>query len=124
MCARSTGRSTRGSMTTTGVNCATGRRGQDATTQAVADLNEQLALVNARITGLGTPTPGEVEAPELVAQRKALSTLRSTLDAAIKRGRLAGVEAGQLIDEIDQSKAAQFNEKLSSKAPSPLSPAF
>ena len=97
---------------------------KDATTQAVADLNEQLALVNARITGLGTPTPGEVEAPELVAQRKALSTLRSTLDAAIKRGRLAGVEAGQLIDEIDQSKAAQFNEKLSSKAPSPLSPAF
>ncbi|MGO7251619.1 DUF3772 domain-containing protein, partial [Rhizobium brockwellii] len=89
-----------------------------------SDLTEQLALVNARITGLGTPTPGEVEAPELVAQRKALSTLRSTIDAAIKRGRLAGVEAGQLVDEIDQSKAAQFNEKLSSKTPSPLSPAF
>ncbi|GAM00451.1 DUF3772 domain-containing protein [Sphingomonas parapaucimobilis] len=97
---------------------------KDSTGQAVSDLTEQLALVNARITGLGTPTPGEVEAPELVAQRKALSTLRSTIDAAIKRGRLAGVEAGQLVDEIDQSKAAQFNEKLSSKTPSPLSPAF
>ncbi|WP_322965213.1 DUF3772 domain-containing protein [Sphingomonas fuzhouensis] len=97
---------------------------KDATTQAVSDLTEQLALVNARITGLGTPTPGEVEAPELAAQRKSLSAMRSTLDAAIKRGRLAGVEAGQLIDEIDQSQAEQFNEKLSSKAPSPLSPAF
>ncbi|WP_346015331.1 DUF3772 domain-containing protein [Sphingomonas sp. GM_Shp_1] len=97
---------------------------QDATTQAVADLTEQLALVNARITGLGTATPGEVEAPELQAQRKSLSTLRSTLDAAIKRGRLAGVEAGQLIDEIDRSQAERFNEKLSSKTPSPLSPAF
>lgn len=97
---------------------------KDSTDQAVSDLTEQLALVNARITGLGTPTPGEAEAPELVAQRKALSLLRSTIDAAIKRGRLAGVEAGQLVDEIDQSKAAQFNEKLSSKAPSPLSPAF
>ncbi len=97
---------------------------KDATDQAVSDLSAQLALVNARITGLGTPTPGEVEAPELVAQRKALATLRATLDAAIKRGRLAGVEAGQLIDEIDQSQAAQFNEKLSTKTPSPLSPAF
>ncbi len=95
---------------------------KDSTDQAVSDLTEQLALVNARITGLGTPTPGEAEAPELVAQRKALSLLRSTIDAAIKRGRLAGVEAGQLVDEIDQSKAAQFNEKLSSKTPSPLSP--
>ncbi len=50
--------------------------------------------------------------------------MRTTLDAAIKRGRLAGVEAGQLIDEIDQGQTEQFNEKLSTKAPSPLSPAF
>lgn len=97
---------------------------KDATTQAVSDLTEQLALVNARITGLGPLTPGEVEAPELSAQRKALNGLRTTLDAAIKRGRLAGVEAGQLIDEIDQGQAEQFNEKLSTKASSPLSPAF
>ncbi|MDR6147951.1 potassium efflux system protein [Sphingomonas sp. SORGH_AS870] len=97
---------------------------QDATTQAVNALTEQLALVNARITGLGAVTPGEVEAPELRAQRKSLNALRSTLDAAIKRGRLAGVEAGQLIDEIDRSKAEQFSQKLSSKVPSPLSPSF
>ncbi len=97
---------------------------QDATTQAVADLTEQLALVNARITGLGTVTPGEVEAPELRAQRKTLTALRSSIDAAIKRGRLAGVEAGQLVDEIDQGQAEQFSQKLSSKVPSPLSPAF
>ncbi len=97
---------------------------KDATSQAVSDLSEQLALVNARITGLGPVTPGEIEAPELTAQRKSLSTLRTTLDAAIKRGRLAGVEAGQLIDEIDQGQTEQFNEKLSTKAPSPLSPAF
>jgi hypothetical protein len=36
--------------------------------QAVSDLSEQLALVNARITGLGPVTPGEIEAPELTAQ--------------------------------------------------------
>lgn len=97
---------------------------KDATNQAVTDLSEQLALVNARITGLGPLTPGEVEAPELSAQRKSLGILRTTLDAAIKRGRLAGVEAGQLIDEIDQGQAEQFNEKLSTKTSSPLSPAF
>ncbi|MDY0959565.1 DUF3772 domain-containing protein [Sphingomonas sp. CFBP8993] len=97
---------------------------KDVTTQAVSDLSEQLALVNARITGLGPVTPGEVEAPELSAQRKSLGSLRTTLDAAIKRGRLAGVEAGQLVDEIDQSQAEQFSEKLSTKAPSPLSPGF
>lgn len=97
---------------------------KDATTQAVSDLTEQLALVNARITGLGPVGPGEVEAPELRAQRQSLGLLRTTLDAAIKRGRLAGVEAGQLIDEIDQGQAEQFNEKLSTKVPSPLSPAF
>ncbi|WP_343526062.1 DUF3772 domain-containing protein [Sphingomonas sp.] len=97
---------------------------QDATTQAVNTLTEQLALVNARIAGLGTVTPGEIEAPEVRAQRKTLTALRSTLDAAIKRGRLASVEAGQLVDEIDRGQAEQFNQKLSSKVPSPLSPAF
>lgn len=97
---------------------------QTATTQAVADLTEQLALVNARIAGLGTVTPGEVEAPELRAQRRTLTNMRTTLDAAIKRGRLAGVEAGQLVDEIDRSQAEQFSQKLSSKVPSPLSPTF
>lgn len=97
---------------------------QTATNQAVADLTEQLALVNARIAGLGTVTPGEVEAPELRAQRRTLTTMRTTLDAAIKRGRLAGVEAGQLVDEIDRSQAEQFSQKLSSKVPSPLSPTF
>lgn len=97
---------------------------QDATNQAIADLTEQLALVNARIAGLGTVAPGETEAPELRAQRRTLTSLRTTLDAAIKRGRLAGVEAGQLVDEIDRSQAEQFSQKLSSKVPSPLSPAF
>lgn len=97
---------------------------QTATTQAVADLTEQLALVNARIAGLGTVTPGEVEVPELRAQRRTLTNMRTTLDAAIKRGRLAGVEAGQLVDEIDRSQAEQFSQKLSSKVPSPLSPTF
>lgn len=97
---------------------------QTATTQAVADLTEQLALVNARIAGLGTVTPGEVEAPELRAQRRTLTNMRTTLDAAIKRGRLAGVEAGQLVDEIDRSQAEQFSQKLSAKVPSPLSPTF
>jgi small-conductance mechanosensitive channel len=97
---------------------------KDASTQAVAELTEQLGLINARIAGLGTVTPGDVEAPELRAQRRTLTGTRTAIDAAIKRGRLAGVEAGQLIDEIDRSKAEQFSQKLSSKVPSPLSPTF
>ncbi|MGE7205466.1 DUF3772 domain-containing protein [Sphingomonas sp. NPDC019816] len=97
---------------------------QDGTNQAIADLTEQLALVNARIAGLGAVTPGETEAPELRAQRKTLNAVRTSLDAAIKRGRLAGVEAGQLVDEIDRGQAEQFSQKLSSKVPSPLSPTF
>ncbi len=36
---------------------------KDATSQAVSDLSEQLALVNARITGLGPVTPAKSKRP-------------------------------------------------------------
>ncbi|MET0271134.1 MAG: DUF3772 domain-containing protein, partial [Sphingomonas sp.] len=91
---------------------------------AVALLDPQLAAVDARLGQLGSPTPGVTEAPDIVAQRKLLGQQRSTIDSAIKRGKLIGVEAGQLVDEINQSQAQAFGERMSAAVASPLSPAF
>ncbi|TVV70004.1 mechanosensitive ion channel family protein [Sphingomonas solaris] len=91
---------------------------------AVALLEPQLAAVDARLGQLGTPTPGVTEAPDIRAQRGLLAQQRSTIDSAIKRGRLIGVEAGQLVDEINQSQAQAFGERMSAAVASPLSPGF
>ncbi len=97
---------------------------RQSVTDAVALLDPQLAAVDARLAQLGTPTPGVVEAPDILAQRRLLGQQRSTIDSAIKRGRLIAVEAGQLVDEINQSQAQAFGERMSASVASPLSPAF
>ena len=89
-----------------------------------SQLEQQLALVDARVSGLGPAPTGATEAPEIQRQRRALAREHSAVDSAIKRGRLADVEAQQLIDEIDRAQAERLNEALSQKVASPLSPAF
>jgi potassium-dependent mechanosensitive channel len=97
---------------------------QQASAAAVAQLTEQLARLDAQIAGLGEVTAGQTEAPEIRRQRNRIGSERAAVDAAVKRGRLAGVEAGQLLEELDRSAAEQFNETLTSKVRSPLTPGF
>jgi small-conductance mechanosensitive channel len=91
---------------------------------AAGDLQDQLALLDAKLTGLGTVAAGSIEASDIKRQRAALTRQRSAIDSAIKRGNLLSVEAQQLADEIERSEAEQFSEKISSRSPSPLSPSF
>ncbi|VXC65995.1 DUF3772 domain-containing protein [Sphingomonas sp. 8AM] len=93
-----------------------------AATAATADLAEQLALVDARLAGLGPA--GGAEAADLGAQRQRLSRQHVALDSSVKRGRLIGVEAQQLADELDQSVAERFSATIAARSPSPVMPAF
>ncbi|SFP55617.1 DUF3772 domain-containing protein [Sphingomonas rubra] len=95
---------------------------QQATIAAAAQLTAQLALVDARVAALGAKAPNE--APEIVQQRAQLSREHSAIDAAIRRGGLAKVEADQLVAELDRGEAEQFAQAVSTKVPSPLAPAF
>jgi potassium efflux system protein len=97
---------------------------QKSVADAVTQLTPQLVAVDARLGQLGAPTPGVTEAADIRAQRRLLGQQRSTIDSAIKRGRLLTVEAGQLVDEIAQSEAQAFGERMSASVGSPLSPAF
>jgi small-conductance mechanosensitive channel len=95
-----------------------------ATTAQVTILTAQLALIDARVVQLGPVTPGIAEAPDIRAQRKLLTQQRSTVDSAIKRGKLLGVEADQLAGEIAASQADAFSERMSQRIGSPLTAAF
>jgi len=97
---------------------------KDSAADAAGRLQDQLTLVDAKVAQLGTPAAGTSEASDIRAQRADLSRQHAALDSAVKRGRLLGVTAQQLVDEIAQSQAAQFGERLSAHSPSPLSPAF
>jgi small-conductance mechanosensitive channel len=97
---------------------------QQAARSSSGKLKDQLTLVDARIAGLGPVTVGTVEPPEIQRQRQRLAQERARIDAAIKRGGLAEVEAQQLIDELDRSQAEQLNQTLSTRVASPLSPSF
>jgi small-conductance mechanosensitive channel len=97
---------------------------QKSVADAVTQLTPQLTGVDARLAQLGSPTPGVTEASDIRAQRQLLGQQRSTIDSAIKRGRLLSVEAGQLVEEIAQGEAQAFSERMSASVASPLSPAF
>ena len=91
---------------------------------AVQQLQDQVALLQARIDGLGAVTAGMPEALDIHSQRVDLIRQRTVIDAAIKRGRLTVVEATQLVEEMDRSAADQFSHAVSIKVKSPLTPAF
>ncbi|QJU59040.1 DUF3772 domain-containing protein [Sphingomonas sp. AP4-R1] len=96
----------------------------DAAGKAVASLNDQMVLIDARIAQLGPVPTGVAEAPDIRIQRGQLARSRATLDSAIKRGKLLGVEADQLAQEIEESAADAFNERISAHTPSPLTLTF
>ena len=91
---------------------------------SIAALQDQLDRIDARIAELG-PVPTDIpEAGDIKAQRRSLGQQRAVTDSAIKRGRLLRLESQQLFDELAASKAEQISETLSTRAASPLSPAF
>ena len=95
---------------------------QATAAEAVRVLTPEMALVQARVTELGAATPGVVEAPEIRTQRRLLAQSQSAIDSAIKRARLIGVEAKQLIDDIGAAEAEELGQQLSERSASPLSP--
>ncbi|MEX8192575.1 DUF3772 domain-containing protein [Comamonas guangdongensis] len=97
------------------------KRSADA---AVTALEPLLKQVDARIAQLGPVTADAEEGPEITRQRKELAQLRSDLDSAIKRGKLLVVEATQTTDSIEKIRTQQFNEQITRKLTSPLSPAL
>ncbi len=92
--------------------------------EAAEQLRGQLALIDARIAGLGPPVSGVTEAADIRAERRELAQARNSLDSKVKRGQLIAVEAGQLVTEIDQTQAAEIGERISVRAASLLSPRF
>lgn len=97
---------------------------QQAVRALASNLEDQLGIIDARIAGLGPVAEGATEAPEIQRERKRMAQDRAAIDAAIKRGRLVEVEAQQLIDEMDRSRAEELNETLATRVHSPLTPDF
>lgn len=97
---------------------------QQAARTSGGSLEDQLALITARVEGLGPAPEGTTEAPEIRSERRRLAQSHAAIDAAIKRSRLVDVEAQQLLDEIDRSRAEQLNQTLSTRIHSPLMPDF
>lgn len=89
---------------------------------AIDQLKEKLTLVEARIAELGPAS--DAEPPELRVQRAGLAREHSAIDAAVRRGRLAAVQAEQLVGEIERSQTEQFNQTISTRVHSPVTPAF
>lgn len=95
-----------------------------ASDDQIAILGDQLGMIDARIAQLGPVPAGITEAPDIRAQRRLLAGQRSTVDSAIKRGKLLGVEADQLTGEITESQSDAFSERMSERVASPLTPGF
>jgi small-conductance mechanosensitive channel len=104
------------------------RRAQDLTqamSTNVATLSDQMTQVDTLAAQLGpAPPKGQTEAPDIAARRRQLAAVHSTLDSAIKRGRLVGTEATQLAGEIRDSAADAFNERFTAHTAAPLGPTF
>ncbi|WP_267389655.1 DUF3772 domain-containing protein [Sphingomonas sp. GC_Shp_3] len=99
-------------------------KSQQSARDAAGALEDQLTLVQARLTELGGAPSGGGEAPELHNQRASLTRQQRTIDVAMRRAKLADVEAQQLLDEIDRSQAEQFGQTLATRVDSPLTPSF
>ncbi|HWL28536.1 MAG TPA: DUF3772 domain-containing protein [Burkholderiaceae bacterium] len=97
---------------------------QEAAQGVVADIEPQLAIVQARMAELGQPAEGAKEAPDVALQRTQLDKSSATLDAQLKLARLIAVEAGQAADQILKLRRAQFQAELGARTTSILAPAF
>lgn len=92
------------------------------TLDTVQQLTGDMARIDARLAQLGPAASGED--PAIRDERTTLVKQRTTIDSATKRAKLLSVEAQQLIDEIQESQAAELNQKLFGRGASPLTPTF
>ncbi|HEY0180904.1 MAG TPA: DUF3772 domain-containing protein, partial [Dokdonella sp.] len=91
----------------------------------VADRAPRLEALEARRNELGpAPPKGTPEAPDIAAQRADIDKQRAALDAEIKRAKLLAVDSQQLAAQIAEARRANFQATLSTRTPSPLTPAF
>ncbi|KAB0678112.1 DUF3772 domain-containing protein [Aureimonas leprariae] len=87
---------------------------------AVGELEPRLAALDARIAELGPAT--DAEAPDIKEQRARLDEERGTVDSAIKRGRIVGADAKEMIDRMIREINEAFNRDTFKQVASPLSP--
>lgn len=80
------------------------------TLDTAQQLTGDMARIDAQLAQLGPAAPGED--PTIRDERAALGKQRTAIDSATKRAKLLSVEAQQLIDEIQESQAAELNQKL------------
>ncbi|WP_017522394.1 DUF3772 domain-containing protein [Pusillimonas noertemannii] len=89
-----------------------------------AQLEPELAGVQARLKELGTPAPDAPEPPDIAQQRAQLAKRQSLLDSQIKLARLMGVDARQGQDQISVLRRARFQAELGERTQSLLTPSF
>ncbi len=95
-------------------------------TQSAAQLlDAPLADVKARLEQLGpAPTGGARESSDIASQRRELTARQAKLDDARKRAELLGLDARQAATGVERARSEKFNQSLTTRTASPLSPAL
>ncbi|MEE7560911.1 DUF3772 domain-containing protein, partial [Xanthomonas sp. Kuri4-2] len=89
---------------------------------AVRALSPALEQVQARLKPLGEAQKDESR--DIAGERKALQQQQNALDSAKKRGELLALEATQFGESLERTRVQRFNERLTLRVASPLSPAL
>lgn len=97
---------------------------QSRADEIAAQLEPELAGVQARLKELGTPDPDAPEPADIAEQRAQLTKRQSLLDSQIKLARLMGVDARQGQDQISVLRRARFQAELGERSQSLLTPGF
>lgn len=90
----------------------------------VAQLEPELAGVEARLKELGEPAADAAEPADIAQQRAQLKKRQALLDSQIKLARLMGVDARQGQDQISLLRRARFQAELGTRSQSLLAPGF
>ena len=94
--------------------------------EAAAQLvDAPLADAKARLEQLGpAPTGGAKESPDIASQRRELTTRQAKLDDVRKRAELLALDARQAAANLERVRTEKFNQQLTTRGASPLSPAL
>ncbi|MGK5026873.1 DUF3772 domain-containing protein [Janthinobacterium sp. RB2R34] len=92
--------------------------------KVAADIEPQLASVQARLAELGKPAAGTKDAPDVAEQRKQLDHNSSALDSQVKLARLLSVEAAQASEQVTTVRRAQLQARLGERTSSILASGF
>ena len=86
----------------------------------------ELADLDLRLAGLG-PAPEKgtpADTADVAEQRSALAKQRAAIDSELKLARLIAVDAEQRGTELIRQRRAQFQQALTARTDSPLTPSF